>query len=377
MLREFIVSNREKIIHRARERAVARAAPKSTDSVLEHGVPTLLAQIVEALAAVSLAPQLHLVGAEADTAAIADTAALHGHELLRNGMTVGEVVSGYGDVCHVVTELAGEADLAMSAQEFQAFNGCLDAAIAGAVTAYVGQREKNLAYNGTERLGVAVHEMRNLLHTMTLSLAVIRDGKVGFGGSTGAVLVRSMAGLSALGDRLVAQVRLSSGVVKLQPISMLEFMEEMQISAALHAAGDGFRFKMEPVAHDLMVNADWPLLASAVSSLLQNAFKFTRTNGFVSLSAHGTEDRVLIEIRDQCGGLPPGGLQHLFRPFTEESVDRPGFGLGLSIALSAARANGGDFHVRDVPGTGCVFTIDLPRALPRSRPPSIIPQSSR
>jgi signal transduction histidine kinase len=312
------------------------------------------------------------VGAETDTSAITDTAALHGHDLLRNGLTVGQVVSGYGDVCHVVTELAGEADLAVSAQEFHAFNRCLDEAIAGAVTAYVGQRERNLAYNGTEHLGVVVHDMRNLLHTMTLSLGIIRDGKVGFGGSTGAVLVRSMAGLSALGDRLVAQVRLNSGIVKLQPVSMVEFMEEMQSSAALHAAGGGFRFKMEAVAHDLTIDADWPLLASAVSSLLQNAFKFSRTNGYVSLSARGTADRVLIEIRDQCGGLPPGGLQHLFRPFTQESAEGSGLGLGLSIAMSAARANAGDVYVRDVPGTGCVFTIDLPR----SRPQAGIPQSA-
>jgi hypothetical protein len=89
-------------------------------------------------------------------------------------------------VCQVVTELAGEANVLISTQEFHAFNKCLDQAIASAVTAFGGQRERDLAYEGTERLGVLAHEMRNLLNTMTLSLTIIREGKVGLVGSTAA-----------------------------------------------------------------------------------------------------------------------------------------------------------------------------------------------
>ena len=47
---------------------------------------------------------------------------------------------------------------------------------------------------------------------------------------------------------------------------------------------------------------------------------------------------------------------------TERREACSGLGLGLAIALSAARANSGNLHVRDVPGKGCVFTIDLPRS---------------
>ena len=47
------------------------------------------------------------------------------------------------------------------------------------------------------------------------------------------------------------------------------------------------------------------MLHSAVANLLQNAFKFTRTDGVVRLTAHATADRILIDIQDECGGLPP------------------------------------------------------------------------
>lgn len=44
----------------------------------------------------------------------------------------------------------------------------------------------------------------------------------------------------------------------------------------------------------------------------------------------------------------------------QRGVDRTGLGLGLSICLGGVVANGGALRVRDVPGMGCLFTIDLP-----------------
>jgi signal transduction histidine kinase len=52
----------------------------------------------------------------------------------------------------------------------------------------------------------------------------------------------------------------------------------------------------------------------------------------------------------------------MFHPFSRGSANQSGLGLGLSIVRNAVAVNGGEIHVRDVPGTGCVFTIDLPRA---------------
>jgi hypothetical protein len=82
------------------------------------------------------------------------------------------------------------------------------------------------------------------------------------------------------------------------------------------------------------------------------------------LTTRTTADRVLFEIEDECGGLPPGKIDDLFIPFKQRGADRSGVGLGLSICLKAAKANGGEIHVRDLPGKGCVFTLDLPRRPP-------------
>jgi hypothetical protein len=81
----------------------------------------------------------------------------------------------------------------------------------------------------------------------------------------------------------------------------------------------------------------------------------------VSLGASATGERVLIEIADECGGLPPGKTAELFQPFEQRGSDRSGLGLGLTITRKSISACGGEVRVRDIPGTGCVFTIDLPR----------------
>jgi len=364
MLHHFIVENRSRIIERTRQRARERTSPRLSDEKLEHGVPIFLDQLVYALAPPD--SPLSLVGAFDVRKQITDSATLHGRELLKNGFTIAQAVHGYGDVCQVVTELAAETNAAISAENFQVFNRCLDDAIAGAVTAYQGERERAVAYEGTERLGVLSHELRNLLHTAILSFDVIKKGLVGVGGSTGAVHQRSLASLRALVDRSLTQVRLEVGMPVLERIVLAELMEEIELSASMHAEGFGHGLKVESLDTALLVDADRQLLSSAISNLLQNAFKFSRPGSTISLAVRTTAERVLIDVSDACGGLPPGKAEEMFRPFAKGDVDRSGLGLGLGIALSAARANDGDLTVRDVPGTGCVFTIDLPRPPPSS-----------
>jgi signal transduction histidine kinase len=58
------------------------------------------------------------------------------------------------------------------------------------------------------------------------------------------------------------------------------------------------------VQEELAVEADRQILAAVVGNLLQNAFKFTRPDSTVTLSVRASTDRVLIEVHDECGGLP-------------------------------------------------------------------------
>jgi len=53
------------------------------------------------------------------------------------------------------------------------------------------------------------------------------------------------------------------------------------------------------------------------------------------------------------------------RPFNQaHAANRTGLGLGLVIARRAVAHDGGELRVQDLPGEGCIFTVDMPLAGP-------------
>ena len=212
-----------------------------------------------------------------------------------------------------------------------------------------------------ERLGDLAHEFRNLIGTATLALAAVRSGKVGIDGSTGAVLDRTLGRLRALVDRSLTEVRLEAGILHREQLMVASLVDEIEASASLDAKARGLSLNVFPTDAGLAVDADRQILGAVLANLLQNAFKFTRPGGAVSLQTHATAERVLIEVADECGGLPEGKAEELFRPFEQRGEDRTGLGLGLAISSRGVEAHDGTLRVRTLPGVGCVFTVDLPR----------------
>ena len=355
MLEDFIRLHRDAIIVSARARIAGRASPRATDGELANGIPTILDQLGDAL-------RFTRTASVADPSVLGDSARKRGDDL--SGLTIGEVVYEYGDLSWSITELALELATPMSGDEFQLLNLCVNDAIAGAVTEWVRQREIAINAQGTERLGLLAHELRNLLNSGMLAYESVKAGRIAIGGSTGQLLGRSLTGLRDLIDRSLADVRLDAGIERFEPIIVAEFLAEIEIGAAMQAHARGIQFTVRNVADDVTIDGDRPILVAAVSNLLQNAFKFSRKGGGVSLRTQVTAERVLFDIQDECGGLPAGKVEELFAPFSQRGRDRSGVGLGLSICLKAAKANGGEVSVRDLPGEGCVFTLELPRKPP-------------
>jgi signal transduction histidine kinase len=357
MLDDFVILNRDAIIAQTRRRVASRTCPKPSHAELTNGIPVFLDQLVDALRMARASDVI-------DHEQIGKSAGRHGHDLLRMGLTIAQVVHDYGDVCQTITELAIQQKAPISGEEFQTLNLCLDDAIAEAVTEYARQRERAITAQGTESLGALAHELRSLLNTAMLSFDSIKTGRVAPGGSTSLVHSRCLIGLRDLIDRSLTQVRLDAGIEHHERISVADFIEEIEIGALIQAEARSLNFAATSVDRTVTIEGDRQILAAAVSNLLQNAFKFTCKQGSVSLTTRTTPDRVLFDIEDECGGLPPGKVEELFRPFEQRGHDRTGVGLGLAICLKAAKANAGDIHVRDLPGKGCVFTLDLPRQPP-------------
>lgn len=373
MMYKFLIANRGELIARCRAKVAERASPGTVGKELEHGITVFLDQVIKTLALEMTSDPMRSRkvsgrsgGGKPALSEIGESAAQHGRELLQQGFTVEEVVHDYGDLCQAITDLAFEQDAAISIDEFRTLNRCLDNAIANAVTEFGYQRDfvvaDKQAHALNERLGFFAHELRNQLCTATLALSIIKDGSVGLTGATGGVLDRALVGLSNLIDRSLAEVRMTAGMpLQNRLFSVADFLAELKLSASLEADVRGCRLNVSDVDPLLALDVDRDLLLSAAGNLLQNAFKFSHPNSEVSLNAYAMADRVLIDVEDQCGGLPPGDAEKMFLAFTQGAEDRSGLGLGLSISRRSIEANGGILSVRNVPGSGCVFTIDLPR----------------
>lgn len=377
MLHEFLTSNRGDLIERCRRKVAQRTAPRVTHAELTHGIPLFLDQLIKTLQVEQTSDPMQsrkvsgpAGGGRPVLSEMGAAAALHGRELLQQGFTVDQVVHDYGDLCQAITDLAFERQAPIEIDEFRTLNRCLDNGIADAVTEYAYQRYSVVTSNGgqalNERLGFLAHEMRNHIHTATLAFTAIKAGKVGVTGSTGSVLERSLIGLRTLVDRSLADVRVAAGMPpRHELISLADFVDQIGISASLEARARECKFTISDVDERLAIDVDRDMLLSAVGNLLQNAFKFTHHGTEVSLHAYAVADRILIDVEDHCGGLPPGSADQMFLAFTQSGADKSGLGLGLAICRRSVEANNGVLRVRDAPGSGCIFTIDLVRhALP-------------
>jgi hypothetical protein len=181
-LQEFIGVHRDELIRRCRSKVSLRSAPPPTEAEIDYGVPLFLDQLVE-----------ELRSGPSKTNEIARSAIKHGHELLLQGFSVGQVVHDYGDVCQSVTDLAVELSAPISTDDFRTLNRCLDNAIAGAVTEHASAQDSGR--DGTSR------ELRNLINTAITAFEVLQTGNVGIAGSTGAVVHRSLLAIRTFVER--------------------------------------------------------------------------------------------------------------------------------------------------------------------------------
>ena len=370
-MRNFLTNNREELVSRCKSKVAQRPRRAATEQQLANGIPLFLDQLIRTLAAEEAdkpEDSIRISGPSGgDSLALSEmgvSATAHGKELLKLGYTVDQVVHDYGDLCQAITDLAFEREAPFAVGEFRTLNRCLDNAIADAVTEFSFQRDTQIArqqsVDANERFGFLVHELRNSLGTATLAIHALELGSMTMGGATGTVLKRSLSSMGSLISRALAEVR--SGLPEQrQTFSVDSFIQEAETAAQLVAGAAGCAFEVPPVDSLLAIRGNRELLLAALANLLQNAFKFTHPRTDVALKAYGRGEHVLIDVEDHCGGLPPGSAAKMFAPFNQHSHDKSGLGLGLSIARQSIEADFGTLTALDVPGTGCVFTICLPR----------------
>jgi signal transduction histidine kinase len=356
-LYQFLLENRSRIIQASEKRTVLLAALRPTSEQLQNGLPIFFDQLVEVLSKHSVD-----VGNQ-DEFEITESAGSHGKELLRLGYTLSHVVHSYGAMCQAITEVASLTKAPVTALEFHNLNRCLDIAIAGAVTEFESIRQSENKSREVVHLGAISHELRNALSRARISFEMLSKGLVGLGGSTSKVLERSLDEMGVLINRSLSEVRLrADSELNEEYFLVIEVISQLVVSAEIEA---GYKQQTLTVKVDpkIGVKTDRHLIVAAVGNLVQNALKFTKVSGNIEIRGKSENKSIVIEIQDQCGGIPADKMDELFKPFVQHNRDRTGLGLGLLISKRAVEKCGGTLSVSNTEG-GCVFTVKLPANYP-------------
>lgn len=380
MLYDFLLKNEQEILDLAEKKTLALAGVRPSSELLKKGLPIFYKQLLNVLllnrghpqlselnqegmakaASESDEPAMAMASGRPDDAAVAKSAGLHGTELLRLGYTLSHVVHAYGAMCQSITQLATTKNIIITSGEFRDLNLCLDVAIAGAVTEYQSIRNTQESSREVEHLGFLAHELRNAIGTVKMAIELIKNGTVGFGGSTGQVLDRGMKRIEELIDRSLTEVRLRvDPSVRKEPVSLLQIVNQLMVTAEIEAQLKNQTLEID-IDPTLVAEADQQLVYSAVFNLIQNAIKYTHAGGKIQIRGAFVEKNIVIEVEDECGGLSARASE-LFKPFEQQHKNQKGLGLGLTIAQKAINLNNGTISVRNLPGKGCIFTITLPK----------------
>jgi len=240
-----------------------------------------------------------------------------------------------------------------------------------------------------EFLAMLAHELRNPLAPMRNALQIMRlkasreiqrpeDLAIQ---SASAMMERQVGQMVRLVDDLLDVSRISRGKIELR-------RGRIELGSAIHHAAEAVRPQCESMGHTLTVtvssipiylNADPTRLAQVLGNLLNNACKYTRNGGKMSLTVERQGNRAEIRLRDNGIGIAADQLPRIFEMFVqidttlERSVS--GLGIGLTLVKNLVEMHEGTVEVQsDGLGHGSEFVVRLP--IMGETPKSLIPVPS-
>jgi two-component system, OmpR family, phosphate regulon sensor histidine kinase PhoR len=227
--------------------------------------------------------------------------------------------------------------------------------------------ERRLSQIKSDFVSNASHELRTPLTNIRGYLEAIQDA-VREGAAPESSFIDVALGNALRMERLIDDLlelsRAESGAVPLEkeeasPGSLLGRVADMHRGEA-----DRMRKTLDIDAGGGTFRADLRKLALALSNLVDNALKYGKEHGRVTLSGWVEGGVCVLEVSDDGPGIPPEHLPRIFERFYRvdkgRSRDLGGTGLGLSIAKHIVESHGGTIRVESRLGVGTRFTIRIP-----------------
>lgn len=235
------------------------------------------------------------------------------------------------------------------------------------------QREQLDHLNATkDRLfSVIGHDLRGPFMGLLGALELLRDSADQMDAETTHELVDSLYGSAEktyhLLENLLEWSRSQQRATEITPrtIPLAQLVEDtVQIfSASARQKSVSLRVEIDP---GISVFADRDMVSTVVRNLVNNAIKFTRSEGGVTIRAERDGETVTVSVVDTGVGMTQEQADRLFTMTSSQSQNgtagETGSGLGLLLAQEYVSRNGGTLWATSAPGEGSTFAFTLPAA---------------
>jgi PAS domain S-box-containing protein len=218
-----------------------------------------------------------------------------------------------------------------------------------------------------EVLAVVAHDLRNPVHTIVVSTAVLgalpesnhadRRKQVD-------VIQRNARSMDHLIRDLldVAQIQMGQLAIQVAPVAVDAVVHEVVAGCLPQAAQRGLVLEADVAAGLPPMLADRGRISQVLNNLVGNALKFT-TAGRIVVSAGRNGDRIELAVSDTGCGIAASHLPKVFdRYWQSQRGGSHGVGLGLAIVRGIVEAHGGSVAVDSVLGEGTTFRCTVPVA---------------
>jgi PAS domain S-box-containing protein len=224
------------------------------------------------------------------------------------------------------------------------------------------------------------HELRTPLNAVIMYSELLQEEAVDEGV---AKFVPDLEKIRGAGKHLLALVNGVLDLSKIEAGKMELFMEAFDVATMVQEVAATVQPLVDKKSNHLELGcpadlgsmyADLTKVRQILFNLLSNASKFTE-NGTVRVEVERAEAagqaRIIFRVTDTGIGMTPAQLEKLFQPFTQADASTTrkfgGTGLGLTISKHFCEMMGGTVAVASSPGTGSVFTVDLPARVATKR----------
>lgn len=239
----------------------------------------------------------------------------------------------------------------------------------------LNKRLRKLDSIKSDFLSMVSHELRTPLTTIQGYISYLRTEKPGTlnAGQKECLQISEETSehLNYLIEELLnlSKIEIGEFKVNLTAVNMNEIMERAIASLRLFADKQGITLQNNLPCDLPLVSADKERILQVITNLLENAIKFNKQGGKVSVSAFSDKqnNKVTFCVSDTGIGIAADKIDKIFDKFyqvdSSEKRKYGGLGVGLSISKSILELHKGRLWVESKLGEGSSFSFELPAAL--------------